>query len=65
MIFTLSHLNNFEQLYKYGKLKGWMDIAPSFKTNKPVDKEKLSVSLSSIISGSMAASILKSRNGII
>jgi hypothetical protein len=28
------HLENFEMVYKYGKLKGWMDEPPAYKTSK-------------------------------
>jgi len=39
-----SHLNDFELLYKYGKLKGWHDEPPAYKTAKPVKNESLAVS---------------------
>ncbi len=42
--FLLSHLDNYEELYKYGKLKGWAEIEPAYKTGKVVDKEPVSVS---------------------
>lgn len=42
--FLLSHLDNYEELYKYGKLKGWAEVEPAFKTGKVVDKEPISVS---------------------
>ena len=42
--FTFSHLNNFQTLYKYGKVKGWTEISPAYKTYKAVTKEELSVS---------------------
>lgn len=42
--FVNSHLNDFQNLYKYGKVKGWTEVAPSFKTHKPVEKEDLSTS---------------------
>ena len=42
--FTFAHLNNFQTLYKYGKVKGWTEIPPAYKTYKPVEKEELSVS---------------------
>ncbi len=38
------HLNDFELLYKYGKLKGWQSDPPAYKTAKPVTNEPLSVS---------------------
>ncbi len=41
--YTNEHLDIFNKFYKYGKLKGWTEIAPAFKT-KPVHKEPLSVS---------------------
>ncbi|ADL13054.1 DUF3231 family protein [Acetohalobium arabaticum] len=40
--FVENHLNNYENLYKYGKTKGWTDVAPSFKTHQPGEKEQLS-----------------------
>ncbi|GAB6137699.1 DUF3231 family protein [Halanaerobaculum tunisiense] len=40
--FVGSHLKDFQNLYKYGKLKGWTEVAPAFKTHKPVSKEELS-----------------------
>lgn len=39
-----SHLKNFDTLYKYGKLKGWMDDPPAYKTAKAVVNEPLAVS---------------------
>jgi hypothetical protein len=39
-----SHLDDFELLYKYGKLKGYMDEPPAYKTAKPVKNEPLAVS---------------------
>lgn len=38
------HIEDFETLYKYGKLKGWQSDPPSYKTAKPVTREPLSVS---------------------
>lgn len=38
------HLKDYQNLYKYGKTKGWTDISPSFKTHKPIEKEELSAS---------------------
>lgn len=42
--FLYSHLNQYESLYKYGKLKGWVEISPAYKTTKQQAREKLSVS---------------------
>ncbi|MTI59764.1 MAG: DUF3231 family protein [Firmicutes bacterium] len=42
--FLFNHLDNYEKLYKYGKLKGWSEIEPAYKTGKVVDKEPISVS---------------------
>ena len=39
-----SHIQDFDSLYKYGKLKGWMDDPPAFKTAKPIINEPLGVS---------------------
>ncbi len=39
-----SHLKNFDTLYKYGKLKGWMDDPPAYKTAKAEVNEPLAVS---------------------
>jgi hypothetical protein len=39
-----NHIHNFEVLYKYGKLKGWMDEPPAYKTPKPQINEDLTVS---------------------
>lgn len=36
------HLQDFEVLYKYGKLKGWQSDPPAYKTAKPVANEPLS-----------------------
>lgn len=36
------HLKDFETLYKYGKLKGWQEDPPAYKTAKPVKYEPLS-----------------------
>ena len=38
------HLKNFDRLYKYGKLKSWMDDPPAYKTAKAVMNEPLVVS---------------------
>lgn len=40
----LGHLINFQTLYKFGKLKGWTDVEPAFKTAKPTKREMVSVS---------------------
>ncbi|MTI82637.1 MAG: DUF3231 family protein [Firmicutes bacterium] len=40
----LVHINIFERYYKYGKLKGWTDIEPSYTSFKEVEREQLSVS---------------------
>jgi hypothetical protein len=37
----IEHLSGFELLYKFGKLKGWMDEPPAFKTSKPQRNEAL------------------------
>ncbi len=37
----IDHLKGFELLYKYGKLKGWMDEPPALKTSKPQGSEAL------------------------
>lgn len=42
--FLLSHVNGFENLYKYGKLKGWEEVAPAYKTTKQGVRESLSTS---------------------
>lgn len=39
-----SHLKNFDTLYKYGKLKGWMEDPPAYKTAKAGVNEPLAVS---------------------
>jgi len=36
------HLKDFETLYKFGKLKGWQEDPPAYKTAKPVKYEPLS-----------------------
>ncbi|EEG76397.1 DUF3231 family protein [Dethiobacter alkaliphilus] len=38
----IQHLKDFEILYKYGKLKGWQEDPPAFKSMKPVGNEPLS-----------------------
>lgn len=40
--FLTNHLNDFKDLYEYGKLKGWTEIAPAFKTDKPDKKAEIS-----------------------
>ena len=40
--FLFSHLDGLELLHKYGKLKGWEEIAPAYKTSKPGVKEFIS-----------------------
>ncbi len=37
----VEHLSSFELLYKYGKLKGWMDEPPAYKTFAPTTTEPL------------------------
>ncbi len=39
----LSHMKHYELLYKYGNLKGWMHIVPSYKTDKMLAKEPITV----------------------
>lgn len=41
--FLFSHLADLELLHKYGKLKGWEEIAPAYKTSQPVKAELLAV----------------------
>ncbi len=36
------HITDFEKLYKFGKLKGWEEVAPAYKTALPVEQEQLS-----------------------
>ena len=38
------HIKDFEKLYKFGKLKGWEEVAPAYKTALPVTREQLSTS---------------------
>lgn len=38
--FLLNHLGNYEDLYKFGKLKGWNDVEPAYKTAKSVQVEQ-------------------------
>jgi len=40
--YLMSHVGDFELLYKYGKLKGWEEVAPAYKTTKPEVKELIS-----------------------
>lgn len=42
--FLLSHVHDFELLYKYGKIKGWEEVAPAYKIAKQIGREQLSVS---------------------
>ncbi len=42
--YLLSHMKDFELLYKYGKLKGWQEDAPAYKTTKPERNELISTS---------------------
>jgi spore coat protein CotF len=37
----VEHLSSFELMYKYGKLKGWMDEPPAFKTSAPTTTEPI------------------------
>jgi hypothetical protein len=36
------HVGSFELVYKFGKLKGWMDEPPAYKTSKTTTNESLS-----------------------
>ena len=38
------HISDFDTLYKFGKLKGWEETYPVYKTAKPHEKEALSTS---------------------
>ncbi len=38
----LTHFKDFETLYKFGKLKGWEESHPVYKTALPHDREQLS-----------------------
>jgi len=38
------HFEDFDTLYKYGKLKGWEETYPVYKTNLPHQEEQLSTS---------------------
>ncbi len=40
-VFLISHLQDFVSLYKYGKLKGWEEIPPAYKTTKQVENEPI------------------------
>lgn len=42
--FLTKHFQQYDLLHKYGKLKGWDNVIPSFKTNNPQESEPLSVS---------------------
>lgn len=39
----ISHLRLFQVFYQYGSTKGWLGVAPAYKTEKPVKKEQLSI----------------------
>lgn len=39
----LSHIRNFEILYKYSKLKSWEEVPPTYKTASPTDKENVTL----------------------
>jgi len=39
----MSHLKHYETLYKYGNAKGWMHILPSYKTDKMLKREPITV----------------------
>jgi hypothetical protein len=39
----LTHVKNFEVLYKFSKLKGWEQIPPSYKTASPKTTEQVSL----------------------
>jgi len=41
--FLKNQLYNFDDFLKFGKLKGWLDTAPTYKTARPVRKERLDV----------------------
>ncbi|MEW6182241.1 MAG: DUF3231 family protein [Bacillota bacterium] len=41
--FAIKGIGFHNQLQKYGKLKGYQDPPPSFKTSKPVDREEISL----------------------
>jgi len=38
------HINDFDTLYKFGKLKGWEETYPVYKTTIPHQEEQLSTS---------------------
>ena len=42
--FLMSHLQDYKTFYENGKLKGWTEIPPAYKTYKSVKKEQLSES---------------------
>ncbi|MEJ6949498.1 DUF3231 family protein [Natronospora cellulosivora (SeqCode)] len=42
--FTNSHLDDYDSFQKFGKVKGWADIVPSYNNHKPTKKENLAVS---------------------
>ncbi len=39
----LTHIRNFELLYKYSKVKAWEDVPPTYKIASPTVKEKLTL----------------------
>ena len=39
-----SHIDMLGQFYKYGKLKGWVEIVPPFRTGQVTTKEPIAVS---------------------
>ncbi|MCF8011679.1 MAG: DUF3231 family protein [Clostridiales bacterium] len=41
--FLLNHMENFDELYKYGKIKGWETIVPAYKTAQAEGQEPLSL----------------------
>ncbi|MDW7685393.1 MAG: hypothetical protein SCK29_14920 [Bacillota bacterium] len=42
--FFVSHFEHYEDLNSFGKLKGWEEVTPGFKTPKTKQNEQLSVS---------------------
>lgn len=41
--YLLQQLERFNHWYKYGKIKGWTDIAPSYITGKQVEREDIAI----------------------
>lgn len=39
----MSHMKHYEELYKYGRIKGWVHVVPSYKTNKALAKEPITI----------------------